>query len=185
MNYSVQGTGLGMPISHKYCTLMGGSLTVDSEYGKGSTFTIKIPYVPSAPIEIESDSDEIVSLPNLRVLVVDDIEINVQIAAEMMEAFDIKADTALSGAEAIKLASENDYDLIFMDHMMPEMDGIETTAHLRSLGGRFENLPIIALTANAANNAEQLFLRSGFSGFLSKPLEFATLSRCIRSFGEG
>jgi CheY-like chemotaxis protein len=184
MNYSVQGTGLGMPISHKYCTLMGGSLSVESVYGEGSTFKITIPYVPSDPVEYDGAGDEIISLPNLRVLVVDDIEINVQIAAEMMEAFDIHADTALSGAEAIKMATKTDYDLIFMDHMMPEMDGIETTAHLRALGGKFETLPIIALTANAANNAEQLFLRSGFSGFLSKPLEFATLARCIRSVGE-
>jgi CheY-like chemotaxis protein len=182
MNYSVQGTGLGMPISHKYCKLMGGSLTVKSVYGEGSVFTIKIPYVPSDPVvSDDADKDEIVSLPNLRVLIVDDIEINVQIAAEMLEAFDIHADTALSGAEALELVSKNEYDVIFMDHMMPEMDGIEATAHIRAMGGRYAAMPIIALTANAANNAEQLFMRSGFSGFLSKPLEFSTLARCIRS----
>jgi signal transduction histidine kinase/CheY-like chemotaxis protein len=181
-NRSIQGTGLGMPISFKYCALMGGSLDLESEYGTGSTFTMKIPYIPADPvIQNESPDDEIFSAPNLRILIVDDIEINVQIAATMLEAFDINADTVLSGAEAIKKCEENEYDIIFMDHMMPEMDGVETMLKIRGLGGIFKNLPIIALTANAANSAEKFFLQSGFSGFLSKPLEFVTLTRCIRS----
>jgi PAS domain S-box-containing protein len=180
-NRSVQGTGLGMPISYKFCKIMGGSLDLESEYGKGTTFTMKIPYVAAEPVdEVITDNDGIISIPGLRVLIVDDIEINVQIAETMLEAFDIHADTVLSGAEAVKKAEETTYDVIFMDHMMPDMDGIEATAHIRRLGGHYQNCPIIALTANAANNAEQLFLRSGFTGFLSKPIEFSTLSHCLK-----
>jgi CheY-like chemotaxis protein len=180
-NRSVQGTGLGMPISYKYCALMGGSLELESEYGSGSTFTMKIPYVPAEPvIPAEIPGDEIFSAKGLRVLIVDDIEINVQIAATMLEAFDIKADTVLSGAEAIAKCIENEYDVIFMDHMMPEMDGVEAMLKIRGLNEHYKKLPIIALTANAANSAEKFFMQSGFSGFLSKPLEFVTLTRCIR-----
>ncbi|MDR0974994.1 MAG: response regulator [Ruminococcus sp.] len=180
-NRSVQGTGLGMPISFKYCALMGGSLELESEYGVGSTFTMKIPYVPAEPVVVtESPDDEIFSAPDLRVLIVDDIEINVQIAQTMLEAFDIKSDTVLSGAEAIEKCKENEYDVIFMDHMMPEMDGVEAMLKIRALNDRYKELPIIALTANAANSAEKFFMQSGFSGFLSKPLEFVTLTRCIR-----
>ncbi|MDR0904469.1 MAG: response regulator [Ruminococcus sp.] len=180
-NRSVQGTGLGMPISFKYCALMGGSLELESEYGKGSTFTMKIPYVPAEPvIPSEAPDDEVFSARGLRVLIVDDIEINLQIAATMLEAFDINADTVLSGAESIKKCIDNEYDVIFMDHMMPEMDGVEAMLKIRAINERYKTLPIIALTANAANSAEQFFMQSGFSGFLSKPLEFVTLTRCIR-----
>jgi signal transduction histidine kinase len=180
-NRSVQGTGLGMPISFKYCALMGGSLEVDSEYGSGSTFTMKIPYIPAEPAEItDTAAEDIFSAPDLRVLIVDDIEINVQIAATMLEAFDIFADTVFSGKEAIEYCKTKTYDIIFMDHMMPEMDGVEAMLHIRKLSEHYKNLPIIALTANAANSAEKFFLQSGFTGFLSKPLEFATLARCIK-----
>jgi signal transduction histidine kinase/CheY-like chemotaxis protein len=180
-NRSVQGTGLGMPISYKYCALMGGSLELESEYGSGTTFTMKIPYIPAEPvIPTETPDDEIFSARGLRVLIVDDIEINVQIAATMLEAFDIKADTVLSGADAIKKCAENEYDVIFMDHMMPEMDGVEAMLKIRALSEHYKKLPIVALTANAANSAEKFFMQSGFSGFLSKPLEFVTLTRCIR-----
>jgi CheY-like chemotaxis protein len=181
-NRYIQGTGLGMPISFKYCALMGGSLDLESQYGVGSTFTMRIPYVPAEPVEIvENQEDEIFSAPDLRVLIVDDIEINVQIAATMLEAFDIYADTAFSGEEAIEICKTKTFDIIFMDHMMPEMDGVEAMLLIRKLSDHYKTLPIIALTANAANSAEKFFLQSGFTGFLSKPLEFATLTRCIRN----
>jgi signal transduction histidine kinase/CheY-like chemotaxis protein len=179
-NSSIQGTGLGLPISANFCELMGGSLTVESEYGKGSRFTAKLPYVYANKDDFEeTESFDVFPAPDLKVLVVDDIEINLDVASVMLEAFGIRADTAGGGEEAIKRVCEKDYDVVFMDHMMPGIDGIEATKCIRAMGGKYKDLPIIALTANAVNDAEKHFLASGFTGFLAKPLELATLSKCL------
>jgi signal transduction histidine kinase/CheY-like chemotaxis protein len=184
-NRATKGTGLGLPISSNFCKLMGGSLTAESVYGEGSCFTVRLPYVPAeGSITLPEESGEIFSAPNYRVLVVDDIEINLLIVEAMLKLFDIEPDLAKSGPEAIQKASENDYDVIFMDHMMPDMDGQEATARIREMGGRLSTLPIIALTANVVNGAEQYFLANGFTGFLPKPLEFATLSICLQKLLE-
>jgi PAS domain S-box-containing protein len=180
-NRTTKGTGLGLPISHQFCTLMGGSLSVESVYGQGSTFTVRLPYVPADSIDVpQTKNTEIFSAPQVRVLVVDDIELNLEVARAMFNLFDIEPDLAQSGAEAIRKVVENPYDLVFMDHMMPDMDGMEATTQIRARGGRCATLPIIALTANVVNGAEQFFLQNGFTGFLPKPLELATLSLCLR-----
>ncbi|MDR0984532.1 MAG: response regulator [Ruminococcus sp.] len=180
-NRSTKGTGLGLPISSKFCKLMGGSLSVESVYGKGSCFTVRLPYVPAEESNMfEQENAEVFSAPNCRVLVVDDIEINLMVAEAMLELFDITPDLAKSGAEAIQKVTETEYDVVFMDHMMPEMDGVTATEHIRAMGGRFESLPIIALTANVANDAQNFFLSNGFSGFLPKPIEIEKLCECIR-----
>jgi CheY-like chemotaxis protein/PAS domain-containing protein len=182
-NRTTQGTGLGLPISSNFCKLMGGSLSVESVYGKSSCFTVRLPYIPAdgakAPVEEGAD---IFSAPDFRVLVVDDIDINLQVAEAMLQKFDMTPSLAASGPEAIQKVIECDYDLVFMDHMMPDMDGVEATSLIRAMGGRFTDLPIIALTANVANNAERHFLSHGFTGFLPKPLEIATLSRCLKQY---
>jgi signal transduction histidine kinase/CheY-like chemotaxis protein len=180
-NRAIQGAGLGLPISANFCELMGGSLTVSSEYGKGSCFTAKLPYIPGDKSQFEEEeSADVFPAPELRVLVVDDIEINLDVASVMLEAFGIRADVAGGGEEAIRKVCEKDYDVVFMDHMMPEMDGIEATHCIRAMGGKYLTLPIIALTANAVNDAEKNFLANGFTGFLAKPLELTTLSRCLK-----
>jgi signal transduction histidine kinase/ActR/RegA family two-component response regulator len=180
-NRAIQGAGLGLPISANFCKLMGGSLSVVSEYGKGSCFIAKLPYVYADKAHFEEEeSADVFPAPELKVLVVDDIEINLDVAAVMLEAFGIRADLAGSGEAAIKKVCEKDYDVVFMDHMMPEMDGIETTQCIRAMGGKYKDLPIIALTANAVNDAEKNFLENGFTGFLAKPLELSTLSRCLK-----
>jgi PAS domain S-box-containing protein len=180
-NRTTKGTGLGLPISHQFCTLMGGSLSVESVYGKGSTFTARLPYVPADGFDAPQPKNaEIFSASQVRVLVVDDIELNLEVAQAMFNLFDIEPDLAQSGPEAIRKVMENTYDLIFMDHMMPDMDGMEATARIRALGGEYAALPIIALTANVVNGAEQFFLQNGFTGFLPKPLELATLSLCLQ-----
>jgi signal transduction histidine kinase/CheY-like chemotaxis protein len=182
-NRTIQGAGLGLPISANFCTLMGGSLTVESEYGKGSVFTAKLPYVYADKSQYEKEeAADIFPAPDLNVLVIDDIEINLDVASVMLEAFGIRADTAGGGEEGIKKICEKDYDIVFMDHMMPEMDGIEATKCIRAMGGKYQTLPIVALTANAVNDAERNFLQNGFTGFLAKPLELVTLSRCLKKF---
>ncbi|MDR0929651.1 MAG: response regulator [Oscillospiraceae bacterium] len=179
-NRNIQGTGLGLPISHRFCELMGGSLSVESHYGEGSCFTARLPYVPAEQAEETEAPEELVfSAPQLRALVVDDIPINLIVAEAMLGVFDIIPDTAKGGVEAIEKALENDYDVIFMDHMMPGIDGMEATRRLREMGGRFADIPIVALTANVVNDAEKTFLASGFTGFLAKPLELKPLAACL------
>ena len=168
-----KGSGLGLSISRNLVELMGGAITVDSEVGEGSIFHIVIPKVAGDRNLIEKTTD---MLPvafdsGARILVVDDSDINLNVAQELLKLFGIAADTALSGAEAIGKLSGSEYDLVFMDHMMPEMDGVEATRRIRAMGGRLAKMPIVALTANAVNGSRELFLSSGMNDFLPKPIE--------------
>jgi CheY-like chemotaxis protein len=142
---------------------------------------MQLPYKPAeAEIVAEAQSNEVFSLPHVKALVVDDIEINLDVATAMLEAFDIVADVALGGEEAVQMAASSAYDVIFMDHMMPGVDGIEATARIRARGGPNASAPIVMLTANAITEAKQYYLSSGFTGFLLKPLEISTLASCLR-----
>jgi signal transduction histidine kinase len=186
-NRNVAGTGLGLAICYRLCQLMGGRLSLESEYGKGSTFSVEIPF--QAPREgfsgVEEDEPDEFTAPEAKILVVDDIEINLDVCEAMLDCFKIKPDLAQNGRTAIELAAKNNYDIIFMDHMMPEMDGIESTRRIRELGGLRETAPIIALTANVINGAERMFLDNQFNGFLSKPLEIRALNLCLRKWLPG
>ena len=181
-NRYIAGTGLGLVISKSFIEMMGGSIVLDSEYGEGTTFTITIPLVEGDISQVKHSEDvhvQSICAPQANILVVDDNEFNLKVAHGLLELFEIDADTALSGKEALGLINEKDYDLVFMDHMMPEMDGIETTAAIRALGGKYSGLNIVALTANAIQGAQQMFLESGMNGFLSKPIEMADLTRTL------
>ncbi len=295
-NRNIEGTGLGLAITKRLCEMMGGSIVVDSAYGKGSVFSITVEqrckdYEPIAscvdsksvllyePREIqmksvyyaidnldcdctvcvnqsslleqlsESEFDyiftpslhlhkildlkqklklrskivalsELLSMeqtegvreitlpanciqvanvlndtvmtgigdkeflsfvaPEANILVVDDNAVNLKVASGLMEPYKFNIDTALSGFEAIKLVQNKRYDIVFMDHMMPEMDGIDTSIAIRKLDGDYyKNLPIVALTANAVVGARELFIKEGLSDFLSKPIELAKLNEVL------
>jgi signal transduction histidine kinase len=183
-NRNVVGTGLGLAICFRLCQLMGGNLWLKSVYGEGSTFSAAIPYRPAeegagdaAPGALKE-----FSAPEARILVVDDIEINLELTEAMLQSFGITVDLANKGEDALKLARDHAYDIIFMDHMMPGMDGIEATRRIREMKDPYAAVPIIALTANVINGAESMFLENQFNGFLAKPIEFASLNLCLRKW---
>jgi CheY-like chemotaxis protein len=145
---------------------------------------VAIPYVPAAESAGDNGPGEFVefSARDVKVLVVDDIEINLELTKAMLDSFDINTDLAKEGEDALELVQNNTYDIIFMDHMMPGMDGIETTRRIRELKGPYAAVPIIALTANVINDAESMFLENQFNGLLAKPIEFASLNFCLRKW---
>ena len=178
-NKQVGGTGLGLAITRRLAEMMGGEVHVESEYNKGSTFSVRIPLEPGTEADLPIQASQLMDFitENARALVVDDIEINLQVAAYLLESYGIEVDTALGGALAIELCLANEYDLILMDHMMPEMDGIETALAIRQLEGWPKDVPIVALTANAVTGAADLFFANGFTGFLSKPVDDVALAK--------
>jgi PAS domain S-box-containing protein len=180
-NKQVQGTGLGLAITKRLCAMMSGEIKVTSEYGKGSVFTITIPLKRGKAEDLPQEDLRVIPFtsPKARVLLVDDIEINLDIASFLLNSFEINPDTARSGAESIEKVKDQKYDLILMDHMMPEMDGVEAVRIIRSLGDRNAAIPIIALTANAVSGAREMFLANGFNGFISKPMDQKALAEIL------
>jgi signal transduction histidine kinase/CheY-like chemotaxis protein len=207
-NRNLEGTGLGLAMSKKMAEYMDGTITVESEYGKGSIFIARIlqKYISDQTIGPEtverlkdfqysnkkrSDNAGLprVYLPNARVLVVDDVEINLDVAQGMLEPYGMQVDCALGGREAISFIRKGEprYDAIFMDHMMPDIDGFETVRIIRNeIGTDYaKNVPIIALTANAISGNNQKFLDGGFQDFLSKPMDILRLDEVIRRWLKG
>jgi CheY-like chemotaxis protein/HPt (histidine-containing phosphotransfer) domain-containing protein len=205
VNHYIEGTGLGLPITKKLAEEMGGTITVESEYGKGSIFTAKFnqQYVDDTVIGADAVNNlknfhysdhkrrhnlhpVRVSLPYAQVLVVDDLSINLDVARGMMKPYKMQINCATSGQEAIYAVRSEKvrYNAIFMDHMMPEMDGIETVRRIREeIGTEYaKTVPIIALTANAIIGNEKMFLSKGFQDFLSKPIEPARLDEVIQKW---
>ncbi|MDR3364205.1 MAG: response regulator [Clostridiales Family XIII bacterium] len=204
-NRKIEGTGLGLSLTKKMVELMGGAITVESEYGKGSAFTIRIKqeYVNDVPIGadvamklmsaqyIDDKRDRSARLvraniPYGRVLVVDDVATNLDVARGLMKPYNMQVDCVSSGKEAIKLLEKGEprYDAVFMDHMMPEMDGIEATRIIREgIGTDYaQNVPIIALTANAIVGNEEMFLGKGFQAFIAKPIDIIRLDGIINQY---
>ncbi|MDR1519382.1 MAG: response regulator [Planctomycetota bacterium] len=180
-NQNLKGTGLGLSICRSLVGLMNGHIEVTSVYGEGTEVRIGIPLVEGNPELIKQDSSdkEIHFKSTAKVLIVDDMAINLDIARGLISTYGVSCETALSGAEAIEKVQADEYDIVFMDHMMPEMDGIETTKAIRDLGGRFAKIAIVALTANAVIGTKDMFLSSGMNDFLPKPIEMRMLQSIL------
>ena len=203
-NRHIEGTGLGLSISKNLVQLMGGTINVRSEYGKGSVFTVEIPQAVSDAAAIGREMAD--SLTNFRfstkkrerrrtmrnpmpygkVLVVDDVSTNLDVAKGMMLPYGLTIDCVTSGMESIKIIEEEKvrYDAVFMDHMMPGMDGIDTVKIIRNeIPGEYaRKVPIIALTANAIIGNDKMFLANGFNDFLSKPIDLSKLDVVLQKW---
>ena len=203
----VEGTGLGLMITKKLVEMMGGNISVESEYGKGSVFTVTVMQGITGPEGIGNETAEKLKehrfisrnlekqidrswMPYGKVLVVDDMPVNLQVARGLLDFYGLTIDTATSGREAVEkltrmnaAAADAKYDVIFMDHMMPGMDGMEAVSRIRGIGGEYcKNVPIIALTANALAGNMEMFLLSGFNGFLPKPIDIVRLDEILNRF---
>ena len=188
-NRSVEGTGLGLAIVKQLVELMDGTIQVDSTYGKGTLVTITIlqKITDSSPVsempeisQTEQGVGENFKAPGIKVLIVDDNVINRKVARGFLKSYEFDLTEAESGPEAIELVRDNRYDIIFMDHMMPMMDGIEATEIIRRDCGENGTAPaVIALTANAMEGMREQFLSNGFQDFIAKPLDRKELNQLL------
>ncbi len=192
-NRKVEGTGLGLAITTGLLELMGSKLEVSSVYGEGSVFSfvIKPKVIDVTPIgwidftqrnyKVETYNEEF-EAPDAHVLIVDDNDVNRKVFIKLLKKTKIKISEASSGAECLAMTAETRYDMIFMDHMMPEMDGIQAFKAIRSQEMNLcRTVPIIALTANAVSGAREYYLDIGFNGFLTKPVEPKQLEDVVRT----
>ncbi|MCL2294856.1 MAG: PAS domain-containing protein [Spirochaetes bacterium] len=192
-NRAKEGVGLGMNITRNLVLLMGGHINVESTPGKGSVFEVHLTqrscgadkmgkelaeslrqFRSSSRAQMKRVQISREPMPYGKVLIVDDVETNIYVARGLMVPYELEIDSASSGVSAIeKIKSGQVYDIIFMDHMMPLMDGIETTKRIRAMG---YDKPIVALTANAISGQEKMFLSSGFNDYISKPIDIRQLN---------
>ncbi|MDR1309226.1 MAG: response regulator, partial [Deltaproteobacteria bacterium] len=185
---SIEGTGLGLSITRSLCRAMGGDVRVESEFGAGSVFTATIVQGirdrrPMGDVEgktvARGEPQGVPFLaPGAEILLVDDVPSNLLVAEGLLVPYGSRIYACQSGEESVELARSRHFDLVFMDHMMPGLDGVAATAAIRTIPG-CEDLPIVALTANAVAGMREMFLKNGFSDFLSKPIEVTKLAEIM------
>ena len=198
-NRTIEGTGLGMSITRNLIQMMKGEISVRSEINKGSVFTVRLPQGRSGSGVLGRELAENLEkfrvsgakhlkwaqvifepMPYGKILVVDDVESNLYVAKGLMAPYRLTIDTAMSGYKAIEMIKGGSvYDVVFMDHMMPEIDGIEAVKKIRELG---YTQPIVALTANAVVGQSDVFMANGFDGFISKPIDVRQLNMMLKKF---
>lgn len=193
-NHKKEGTGLGLSISRQLVELMGGKISVRSEYGKGSEFyftirqgvrsgeTVGEDWESAAVMDRDTPEDyQEFTAPGARILIVDDNEINREVAVLLLEPLQMRIDTAENGAEALEMIKKNRYDLVFMDHWMPVMNGVEAVVELRRMEEEYyQKLPVIALTADAMAEAKEEFIAAGMNDFVAKPIEMKEICTKIK-----
>ncbi len=194
-NRYIEGTGLGLSIVKQLVELMGGEISVNSVYTKGSTFIVTLDQDIVDEKELGSFTlasrtsvregepyRQSFEAPDAHILVVDDNDMNLMVVSRLLSDTKIQIDTAANGAECLRLTQNHHYDCILMDHMMPEMDGIECLHALRTQpAGLCQDVPVVALTANAGSDNQLLYRKEGFSGYLAKPVSGALLEAAVLS----
>ncbi len=194
-NRNIEGTGLGLAITNSLVEQMNGRLEISSEYGKGSVFTVYLTQEirDDRPLgdfkqkfeemaKKEAVYRESFTAPDAKVLIVDDNEMNLAVAKALLKNTKIQITTCMSGAECLEMAERECFDVILLDHMMPEMDGIETLARLKQSENKCKSTPVIALTANAIVGAKSEYIKAGFENYLSKPIEGAELEKMLLQY---
>ncbi|MGN0319213.1 MAG: ATP-binding protein [Lachnospira sp.] len=192
-NRNIEGTGLGLNLTRNLVQMMGGEIYAESTYGEGSCFTARVPQtvINSEPLgDFEKRYQQFLNTsetrrlsfvaPDAHILVVDDVEINLKVVEGLLKKTHIQIDTAESGMKCIECVQRTQYDLIFLDHMMPEMDGIETLHQMKLLESDLnKNTPVIMLTANATRGVREEYMRAGFSDYLTKPFKEEDLQKML------
>ena len=195
-NKNIEGTGLGLAITSKLVKMMKGQIEVESVYGEGSTFTVMLPQKVMGNEVVGSFEEKFKSIktkkeaykvsfvaPDAKILVVDDNEMNLLVATSLLKATKIQVDTAMSGMSALKKLAKKKYDLVFLDQMMPSLDGIQTLKLAKEMEeNKSQEAPIIALTANAISGAKEMFLSEGFNDYLAKPINAAELEKMLMEY---
>ena len=192
-NRNIEGTGLGLALVKQLTGLMNGDISVSSEIGKGTTFEFGLPQKVISFDEvgaINKSSDKIAKSNKMddledvegNILVVDDVLLNLKVMTMLLKKSKLTVDTASSGFEALEKTKEKKYDIIFLDHMMPVMDGIETFKRLRNEESFNQNTPVVMLTANAVGDVKDMYLGEGFDDYISKPVSFVALRNVIKGF---
>lgn len=193
-NSNVEGTGLGLSITKTFLNMMGSTLEVQSEYGKGSDFFFRVeqeimderPIGKINPYELHSEAAAAAvtfTAPEAEILVVDDNRMNLDVFRALLKKTRVRVMTATSGKECLRQVQKQEFDIIFLDHMMPGMDGVETLKQLKALKDNLsKDTPVIALTANAVAGAKEEYIAQGFADYLSKPVQGSTLEKMVRAY---
>ena len=193
-NKNIEGTGLGLAITNKLVKMMNGKIEVQSVYGEGSIFTVTIPqkivgkeligeFIDEPRSSAQEKYQPLFVAPNAEILVVDDNEMNLLVAINLLKMTQVKVDTALSGMICLKKLAEHHYDLILLDQMMPSLDGIQTLKMARALENNLsKDAPIIALTANAISGTREKLIGEGFTDYLSKPIDIKLMEQMLMKY---